>query len=105
MTLPPRLAPLAAALLLIGCGEDEQSLVSASDPVSTPVTWAQVRPVIENHCARCHATFLDEAEAVRTSGEMAAVLEQNPMHGVGTVDPMTSTEWNTLMTWAKGNRK
>lgn len=101
----PHLAALAAATLIQGCGEDEQSLLAPSEPIATPVTWTQVRPVLEGHCARCHAGFLDEAEANRTAAEMAEVLDENPMHGVGTVDPMTSTEWNTLMTWAKGNRK
>lgn len=105
MPLPPRSATLLASLLLMGCGEDEQSLVSASDPVPTPVTWAQVRPVIENHCARCHASFLEEDEAVRNSGAMVDILNANPMHGVGTVEPMSSTEWNILMTWAKGGRQ
>lgn len=90
---------------LTGCGEDEQSLLATPQTPPSPVSWAQVRPIIEAHCVQCHATFLEEREATLVAGEIVETVGENPMHGAGAVDPLNRSDWATLMAWAKGDRR
>lgn len=95
----------SAALGLWGCGENEQTLLAT--PTTTPraVSWAEVRPILESHCTKCHASYLDRTEAIRASGEMVGYLKDGAMPVVGSVEPLNKTDWNTLLTWAQGDRK
>jgi hypothetical protein len=97
---------LAALTCLAGCGENEQALVSGPEPSHpSPVTWSQVRPIIEAHCVRCHATFIEESVARDMSDAIVEEVGNNPMHGSGTVAPLTRGDWSTLIDWAKGDRR
>lgn len=91
-----------ATLTLLGCGETEEVLATETPYDPSSISWATVRPIIANHCARCHATFMDQSEATRSAGEMVEVLNENPMHGSGAVEVMNSTERNMFLDWANG---
>lgn len=88
-----------------GCGENEQTLLATPTPAPAAVSWAEVRPILESHCVKCHGTYLDRAEAERASGEMVGFLVEGTMPVVGAVEPLNRDDWNTLLTWARGGRK
>lgn len=96
---------LAVVASLVGCGENEQSLLATPTPAPTAVSWAEVRPIIESHCARCHPTYVDQAEAKRSAREMVEYLKDGTMPVVGAVEPLNKNDWNTLLVWAEGGRK
>lgn len=96
---------ILASLTVLGCGENEESLAANIEFDSSSTSWVTVRPIIANYCSKCHATFMDESEAMRSANRIVDIIEENPMHGIGALDVMNKTERTMLLEWAKGVKK